>query len=427
VSFRVFCCPNEELIERLRVLIRWEAAVVVVMVPGIETPRPVTVSFEGRAGVAFDPHRTREEAVVEDVVFADDGSCGDAVIFVDGVDGVVNCGKVGVRGSEPFEVLLLLSARTVEPDEVDVDSRTESSPMSLVTLAVLPVLFFVTGGRRGLELIVRSIAAGPGEWDEADVGVDEWLNGESVYLVEGLLSQAAPKESRETGRSCVNNRGTFPDPDRWRTWRREDVDDAEVDGKVMPRTDVCEVFLEAKCDDPEVDRDVVEPFPSVYPLSELAAEFFFFTTLRTFFSASDDTPDDPTDVLEKTRWSLVGGPVRGRCMGVVERSTGVGSWLGRLSLRVNIEVSASRGVLLGFVVRGTETSVRERLKAGGYRCWGDVTTVDWVAVERSFVEDGFGLNRGAKCCSPTARLPCICVDWWAMLILATVRCHRASS
>jgi hypothetical protein len=188
-----------------------------------------------------------------------------------------------------------------------------------------------------------------------------------VYLVEGLLSHAAPKDSRETGRSCVNNRGTFPDPDRGRTWRREDVDDAEVDGKVMPRTDVCEVFLEAKCEDPEVERDVVESFPSVYPLSELAAEFFFFTTLRTFFSASDDTPDDPTDVLEKTRWSLVGGPVRGLCTGVFERSTGVGSWLGRLSLRVNIEVSTSRGALLGFVVRGTDKSVRERLKAGGYR------------------------------------------------------------
>jgi hypothetical protein len=96
VSFRVFCCPNEELIDRLRVLTREAAAVDAVMVPGIKTPRPVTVSFEGRAGVAFDPHLTRVEAVVEDVFLEDDGSCGDGATLVDGVDGVVGFGKVGV-------------------------------------------------------------------------------------------------------------------------------------------------------------------------------------------------------------------------------------------------------------------------------------------------------------------------------------------
>lgn len=82
--------------------------------------------------------------------------------------------------SELLEVLLLLLlsfARIVESDEVDVvDSRTGSRPTrSLLhsTLAKLPVLFLVTGGRLGLELIVRSIAAGPGEWEEAELGVEE--------------------------------------------------------------------------------------------------------------------------------------------------------------------------------------------------------------------------------------------------------------
>lgn len=111
-------------------------------------------------------------------------------------------------------------------------------------------------------------------------------------------------------------------------WRRED---AEVEGTAIPRTDDCEPFLEPKWEDTEVESDDVEPFPRVYPLSELGVELFL-NTLRTLFSASDEAPDDPIDggalvegPLEKTRWSFVGGPVRGRCIGVVERSAGVGS------------------------------------------------------------------------------------------------------
>lgn len=70
-----------------------------------------------------------------------------------------------------------------------MDSRTGSNPtVSLPsTLAKLPVLCRVTGGRLGLELTARSIAAGPGEWEDEEDGVDEWLNGESVHPVDGLL------------------------------------------------------------------------------------------------------------------------------------------------------------------------------------------------------------------------------------------------
>jgi hypothetical protein len=182
VSFRTFCCANEELVDLLRVLTREELPADVVMVPGIDTPRPAVDSFDGRAGMVLDPHRAREETAAGEVILEDE-SCGDGVSLVileAGESGVVDWGMGGVWGrvdSAPFELLRLLSflaARTVESDEVDVvDSRTGSNPISLITLTMLPVLFLVTGGRLGLELIVRSIAAGPGEWDEADVGVEE--------------------------------------------------------------------------------------------------------------------------------------------------------------------------------------------------------------------------------------------------------------
>lgn len=63
----------------------------------------------------------------------------------------------------------------MELDELDVvDSRTGSRPTSFAsTLETLAVRFLVTGGLRGLELNPRNIAAGPGDCEEAEVGVDE--------------------------------------------------------------------------------------------------------------------------------------------------------------------------------------------------------------------------------------------------------------
>lgn len=173
----------------------------------------------------------------------------------------------------------------------------------------------------------------------------------------------------------------------------------------MPSTDDCEVFLEPKCEDAVVDNEPEELFPSAYDLSELVAEVFFLVSLllRSASDLSDEAPDDPMDdgalfkvPEEKTRWSLVGGPVRGRCIGVVERSTGVGRPLGRRSSPrlLNTDESMTRGALFGLDVRGTDRSVRERLNVGGCRRLDDVMTVDWVAVERSLLEDGFGRSLG---------------------------------
>lgn len=129
-----------------------------------------------------DPHRGREEPAAGEAILEDDAVCGDGASLVDfeAVEDVIDWGMGGVWGrasSEAFGLLLLLffsPARTVDSDEVDAtDSRTGSNPISLITLAILPFLCLATGGRLGLELIVRSIAAGPGEWDEAEEGVDE--------------------------------------------------------------------------------------------------------------------------------------------------------------------------------------------------------------------------------------------------------------
>jgi len=156
----------------------------------------------------------------------------------------------------------------------------------------------------------------------------------------------------------------------------------------MPSTEDCEVFLEPKCEDAVVDSEPEELLPRAYDLSELVAEVFFFTSLLLFFSASDlsdEGPEDPTDdgtlfrVPEmKTRWSLVGGPVRSRCTGVVKRSTGVGRPGGRRSAArlLNTDESITRGALFGLDVRGTERSVRERLNADGRRRLDDAMTVD---------------------------------------------------
>ena len=59
----------------------------------------------------------------------------------------------------------------VESEDAEVvDSRTGSREISL--LATLPFRGRVTGGRLGLLLSARSIAAGPGEYEELDVGVE---------------------------------------------------------------------------------------------------------------------------------------------------------------------------------------------------------------------------------------------------------------
>lgn len=123
-------------------------------------------------------------------------------------------------------------------------------------LVKLPVRFLVTGGLLGLELMVLSIDAA--ECDEAVVEAEEELKGESVYLVEGLLSYAAPEAPKGTGRSCVINRGTLPD--LFRAASKDDFEElADVAGTVIPRTEDCEVFLEPKCEDAEVDSDAEEP------------------------------------------------------------------------------------------------------------------------------------------------------------------------
>lgn len=199
-------------------------------------------------------------------------------------------------------------------------------------------------------------------------------------------------------------------PDRCRTWR-DACEDADVAGSVMPSTDDCEVVREPKCEDVVVDSEPDELFPSEYALSEPVAEVFFLVSRRRCSASdlSDEAPEDPTDdgtlfrePAEKTRWSLVGGPVRGRWMGVVERSTGVGRPPRRRSTArlPNAAGSTTSGALFGLAERGTARSVRERLNGGGCRRFDEVMMVDWVAAERSLPEEGFGRSRGAKRWSP---------------------------
>lgn len=132
---------------------------------GIETPRPVVVGSFERVGVmvVFTPQRGR---VVGEAFLSGRGA-----LYEDSVGVVVArliC-ELGadIESTDPFLLCTGSVGRTVESDEADVvDSRTESRPSSRSlqsTLAKLPVRFLVTGGRLGLELIVLSIAAGPGD------------------------------------------------------------------------------------------------------------------------------------------------------------------------------------------------------------------------------------------------------------------------
>jgi hypothetical protein len=174
--------------------------------------------------------------------------------------------------------------------------------------------------------------------------------------------------------------------------------------------DVCDVFRDPAKDD-VVDNDVVDAFPDIidplrapspYALSALALGPFF-STRRIRFSPvdflSEEAPEeavaDGAALLpprEKTRWSLVGGPVRGRAIGVVDRSMGVGRPLGRRSFRVYIDVSISREA---FVVRGIERSVVRTRTTGGAADDEGGAAVERIAAGRSLPDDGFARSRGS--------------------------------
>ena len=173
--------------------------------------------------------------------------------------------------------------------------------------------------------------------------------------------------------------------------------------------DVCDVFRDPAKDD-VVDNDVVDAFPDIIdPLRTLSPYVLsafalgpFFSTRRTRFSlvgflsegAPEVTVGDGALLLprEKTRCSLVGGPVLGRATGVVDRSTGVGRPLGRRSFRVYIDVSISREA---FVVRGIAGSVCARTICGTADDDEGGVAVERIAAGRSLPDDGFARSRGS--------------------------------